>query len=202
MKQLTVRPVKSNLRKLFTRSKITPPSRTSSPKNFKFSSPSHSQSVSPDISEDEGDDARVHASPSSGRSSPSVDMDMYGPPVKRRWHLTTGHLETLSEYSEGVYLLRGWIPAGFLGRGCSWRIGQLARLQYFLKIDIDSPEFMEEHLPAFRLEKEVEITTDCWEAMNRELQSTGGVPTPALGLAQSLLDKEFDSYDTYGNQKK
>jgi len=105
--------------------------------------------------------------------------------------LTTGHLQTQSEYAEGVYLFRGWISAGELGRGCSWQVGQVARLQYFLEIEIDTPASMEEHLPTFRLEKEVEITTDCWETMNSELQSTGGVPTPALGLARCLLDKEI-----------
>ncbi|KAJ4497288.1 hypothetical protein C8R41DRAFT_759767 [Lentinula lateritia] len=109
--------------------------------------------------------------------------------------LTSGHLETRSEYSEGVYLLRGWISAGELGRGCSWRVGQIAQLQYFLVVEIASPAWMEDHIPAFHLEKEIEITTDCWETMNRELQSMGGVPTPALGLERCLLERESDYYE-------
>ncbi|KAJ3813688.1 hypothetical protein EV368DRAFT_45971 [Lentinula lateritia] len=109
--------------------------------------------------------------------------------------LTSGHLETRSEYSEGVYLLRGWISAGELGRGCSWTVGQIARLQYFLVVEIASPAWMEDHIPSFHLEKEIEITTDCWETMNRELQSMGGVPTPALGLERCLLERESDYYE-------
>ncbi|KAJ3993482.1 hypothetical protein F5050DRAFT_1577553 [Lentinula boryana] len=124
--------------------------------------------------------------------SSSADLDAYGPPVVRRWVLTSGHLETRSEYSEGVYLLRGWISAGELGRGCSWQVGRIGRLQYFLEVEIASPASMEDHIPAFHLEKEVEITTDCWETMNRELQSMGGVPTPALGLERCLLEKESE----------
>ncbi|KAJ3823162.1 hypothetical protein F5880DRAFT_1482746 [Lentinula raphanica] len=121
-----------------------------------------------------------------------LTLDAYGPPVVRRWKLTSGHLETRSEYSEGVYLLRGWISAGELGRGCSWQVGQIGRLQYFLVVEIASPASMEDHIPAFHLEKEIEITTDCWETMNRELQSTGGIPTPALGLERGLLEKESE----------
>ncbi|KAJ3787744.1 hypothetical protein GGU11DRAFT_675523 [Lentinula aff. detonsa] len=124
--------------------------------------------------------------------SSSADLDAYGPPVVRRWVLSSGHLETRSEYSEGVYLLRGWISAGELGRGCSWQVGRIGRLQYFLEVEIASPASMEDHIPAFHLEKEVEITTDCWETMNRELQSMGGVPTPALGLERCLLEKESE----------
>ncbi|KAJ3759049.1 hypothetical protein EV360DRAFT_42656 [Lentinula raphanica] len=121
-----------------------------------------------------------------------LTLDAYGPPVVRRWKLTSGHLETRSEYSEGVYLLRGWISAGELGRGCSWQVGQIGRLQYFLVVEIASPASMEDHIPAFHLEKEIEITTDCWETMNRELQSMGGIPTPALGLERGLLEKESE----------
>ncbi|KAJ3981126.1 hypothetical protein F5890DRAFT_1418295 [Lentinula detonsa] len=124
--------------------------------------------------------------------SSSADLDAYGPPVVRRWVLSSGHLETRSEYSEGVYLLRGWISAGELGRGCSWQVGRIGRLQYFLEVEIASPASMEDHIPSFHLEKEVEITTDCWETMNRELQSMGGVPTPALGLERCLLEKESE----------
>ncbi|KAJ4477444.1 hypothetical protein J3R30DRAFT_219612 [Lentinula aciculospora] len=188
MKQLTVRSAKSHLRKLFSRSKNSP-SRFSSPKSSKSSTPLHSRSASPVPFEDDSDDASSHSDSSS--SSPA-DLDKYGPPVVRRWKLTSGHLETRSEYSEGVYLLRGWISAGELGRGCSWKVGQIAQLQYFLEVEIASPAAMEDHIPAFRLEKEIEITTDCWEMMNRELQSMGGIPTPALGLERSLLEKESE----------
>ncbi|KAJ3976116.1 hypothetical protein EV361DRAFT_885082 [Lentinula raphanica] len=187
MKQLTVRSAKSHLRKLFSRSKVSP-SRFSSPKNSRTSTPLHSRSASPVPLEDDSDDAGSH----SDASSSSSELDAYGPPVVRRWKLTSGHLETRSEYSEGVYLLRGWISAGELGRGCSWQVGQIGRLQYFLVVEIASPASMEDHIPAFHLEKEIEITTDCWETMNRELQSTGGIPTPALGLERGLLEKESE----------
>lgn len=188
MKQLTVRSAKSPLRKLFSRSK----SRVSSPKSSKTSTPLHSRSASPIPFEDDSDDVSSHSDSS---SSSTANLDAYGPPVVRRWKLTSGHLETRSEYSEGVYLLRGWISAGELGRGCSWRVGQIARLQYFLVVEIASPAWMEDHIPAFHLEKEIEITTDCWETMNRELQSMGGVPTPALGLERCLLERESDYYE-------
>ncbi|KAJ4467183.1 hypothetical protein C8J55DRAFT_232147 [Lentinula edodes] len=188
MKQLTVRSAKSPLRKLFSRSK----SRVSSPRSSKTSTPLHSRSASPVPFEDDSDDASSHSDSS---SSSTANLDAYGPPVVRRWKLTSGHLETRSEYSEGVYLLRGWISAGELGRGCSWRVGQIARLQYFLVVEIASPAWMEDHIPAFHLEKEIEITTDCWETMNRELQSMGGVPTPALGLERCLLERESDYYE-------
>ncbi|KIK66665.1 hypothetical protein GYMLUDRAFT_238912 [Collybiopsis luxurians FD-317 M1] len=260
IKQLTVRPVKSSLRKLFSsaRSKSshssTKSSSTSSAARARASPPS-SPSLSPswnspytsasrsaesrntsrigspaDDSFGDNDlvggDETSYSSPSPSSSVPSspdlsssspvnldLDLDMYASPATTRWKLTTGVLETRSEYSEGVYLLRGWISAGELGRGCSWRVGELARLQYFLRVEMDpvderaraqlrSPHGADfggakggasalgEHLPAFVLEKEVEITTDCWETMNRELWSMGGLPTPALGLARCVVEKE------------
>lgn len=200
IKQLSVRPVvpRSNLRKLFTRRSNA----KSSPRSSELDSPS----TSPDISDSEEDRTSPRSSSSSstsGSSGTSTDSDMYGPAITRRWLLSTGHLETLSEYSEGVYLLRGWISSdehldhGEFGSEGSWQIGDIAHLQYFLEVEIDSPTSMEGHLPAFRLEKEVEITTDFWEdavdAMDdsREphIQSLNGrgVDSPAWGLARSFV---------------
>ncbi|KAJ3719266.1 hypothetical protein C8R42DRAFT_643537 [Lentinula raphanica] len=160
MKQLTVRSAKSHLRKLFSRSKVSP-SRFSSPKNSRTSTPLHSRSASPVPLEDDSDDAGSH----SDASSSSSELDAYGPPVVRRWKLTSGHLETCSEYSEGVYLLRGWISAGELGRGCSRQVGQIGRLQYFLVVEIASPASMEDHIPAFHLlgDDESGAAVDGWD---------------------------------------
>ncbi|KAF5357553.1 hypothetical protein D9757_012361 [Collybiopsis confluens] len=233
IKQLTVRPVKSSLRKLFSISRSKTSGRNSNPKMFAARASSSSASLlslSPSSSasrldlrnesgagssdtdshslSDGGDccssSSSVHSSHDSEHSIPAAadtassefDPDMYLSPVTTRWTLTTGYLETRSEYSEGVYVLRGWISAGELGRGCSWRVGQLARLQYFLRVETSPSQersgggALEKHLPSFVLEKEVEITTDCWETVDRELSSMGGLPTPALGLARCVVEKE------------
>lgn len=42
------------------------------------------------------------------------------------------------------------------------------------------------HVPSFRHEEMLEVTTDYWGTVGRELNSTGGTPTPALGLARQL----------------
>lgn len=39
------------------------------------------------------------------------------------------------------------------------------------------------HLPSWRQEMEVQLTTDLWGTLERELIATGGTPTPALALA-------------------
>ncbi|KAF9058572.1 hypothetical protein BDP27DRAFT_1343326 [Rhodocollybia butyracea] len=181
-KQLTVRPLKSSLAKLFTRAKIS--SAKTSQSRSSIPDPPHNK-------DDQRSNSPFERSPGHSRSN-SLSIDMYGPPVTQRWYLKTGRLETCSEYSEGVHLLWGSIDAGYLGQGCSWKVGHLAQLQYFFEIEIDAPAHMEDHLPSFKLQKVVELTTDCWETMNRELQSTGGLPAPALGLGRCLLEKELN----------
>ncbi|KAF9060054.1 hypothetical protein BDP27DRAFT_1340264 [Rhodocollybia butyracea] len=115
----------------------------------------------PHNEDDQRSNSPFECSPGHSRSnSPSIDM--YGPPVTQRWHLTTGRLETRSEYSEGVHLLRGSIDAGYLGQGCSWKVGHLAQLQYFFEIEIDAPAHMK---------RSSSVLTRLWETMNRELQS-------------------------------
>jgi len=41
---------------------------------------------------------------------------------------------------------------------------------------------MQNHVPSFKYEIPVEIVTDHWGTLERELHAMGGEPTPALGL--------------------
>ncbi|KAG6909834.1 hypothetical protein DXG01_015107 [Tephrocybe rancida] len=85
--------------------------------------------------------------------------------VQRDTCLSSAELRTLKEFREGVILLRGDIQAGTPGGEASWRLENVIEVQH---------------------EEIVEITTDYWGTLERELASVGGTPMPALGLAKSL----------------
>lgn len=63
--------------------------------------------------------------------------------------------------------------------------------QYILRVHIFPPNHVANHLPSFRHEEPLRITTDFWGTLDRELASTGGTPTPALGLASELVTESI-----------
>ncbi|ESK90831.1 hypothetical protein Moror_16537 [Moniliophthora roreri MCA 2997] len=109
-------------------------------------------------------------------------------PVQLEWRVSAGRPKYQSEYAEGVYILRGWVDAGGMGREGSWTLGDVAKLQYVLRITIYPPEHLLDNLPTFEHDEVVEITTDEYGG-EREVWSMGGVPAPAIGLARVLMEE-------------
>lgn len=134
---------------------------------------------------------------------------------QREWPMSNGRLKYLNEYSEGMVLLRGFVDAGGTGKECSWKLEDVAEVQvcahltllfayshvqygqYVLQVSLVPPLYLKGHVPCFRHEEVVEIATDCWGEVERDLRATGGVPTPALGLVSisfSLLNASADRF--------
>lgn len=53
--------------------------------------------------------------------------------------------------------------------------------QYVLRVTLVPPIYLKGHVPGFRHDEVLEIATDCWGELDRDLRATG-MPTPALGL--------------------
>ncbi|KAF4578585.1 hypothetical protein EYR36_000392 [Pleurotus pulmonarius] len=107
-------------------------------------------------------------------------------PIIRDTTLASAHLRYYNEYSEGITLLRGSVRAGAEGKESSWCVKGIAETQYILRVMINPPTHLYGHLPSFKHDEKLQITTDSWGTLERELASTGGTPTPALGLASCL----------------
>ena len=58
--------------------------------------------------------------------------------------------------------------------------------QYILRVTIQPPKEMLASCPSFEHDELLQITTDPFGALERELMATGGLPTPALALAPDL----------------
>ncbi|KAL0947343.1 hypothetical protein HGRIS_013461 [Hohenbuehelia grisea] len=109
--------------------------------------------------------------------------------VVRDSTIASAQMRYINEYSEGVTLLRGTIRAGAEGRESSWCVEGVAETQYILRVILHPPNHVTGHLPSFRNDEVLQITTDSWGTLERELTATGGTPTPALGLASNLVGK-------------
>lgn len=101
-------------------------------------------------------------------------------------------------------MLRGVIQAGTAGGENSWEIEDVMGVQvispsvvclgsmrlqfdcaqYVLRAVLRPPGKLVDHIPTFSHEEILHITTDYWGTPDRELNSVGGTPTPALGLAK------------------
>ncbi|KAK7036681.1 hypothetical protein VNI00_011346 [Paramarasmius palmivorus] len=115
-------------------------------------------------------------------------------PVKLENKVACGRPKYQSEYKEGVYILRGWVDAGEVGKESSWKLGGVASQQYVLRVSIHPPDHLLDNLPTFEHECAVEIMTDECDSLQRELHSMGGIPTPALGLARGLISESEVDY--------
>jgi hypothetical protein len=97
----------------------------------------------------------------------------------------TADIQSISEPTEGIAYLRGTIQAGKAGRGSSWKVFGMADIQFVIRTIIQPPKTISCHLPSWRNEIEVQLVTDLWGTSERELIATGGIPTPALALANA-----------------
>lgn len=125
--------------------------------------------------------------------TPDVQMEL----IKRTRITRCGGLETamreitvgradirsIKETVAGVTHLRGVIQAGKPGRENSWNVYAMADVQYIVRTTIHPPKSMLCNLPSWKVEIEVQLTTDLWGTLDSELTATGGIPTPALALA-------------------
>ncbi|KAF8919626.1 hypothetical protein CPB85DRAFT_1248949 [Mucidula mucida] len=100
-------------------------------------------------------------------------------------NLTTGYFTT-QEAKDGSYVLTGNVTAGKAGKEASWSIPDTVGTEYILRVSVDAPKHLAGHIPNFRHEKVVKLTSDPCGTIERELSATGGVPTPALGLQSPI----------------
>jgi hypothetical protein len=110
-------------------------------------------------------------------------------------------LREVPQSSEGVSIFRGKVRAGEAGREYSWGIKSIAEVQvcphaheyprgnkvyltqYIFSALLRPPDGIVEHLPIFKHEEVIEVTTDRFESLERDRLRR---PMPALGLLRSL----------------
>ncbi|KII92281.1 hypothetical protein PLICRDRAFT_50698 [Plicaturopsis crispa FD-325 SS-3] len=79
------------------------------------------------------------------------------------------------------------LKAGSAGQENSWGVEGNIDVQYFVRVVLTPPASVADRVPIFRHKEPVKIMTDPFGQYERELLSTGGVPTPALGIAAPHL---------------
>ncbi|KAF9452844.1 hypothetical protein P691DRAFT_148967 [Macrolepiota fuliginosa MF-IS2] len=94
------------------------------------------------------------------------------------------------EYREGIIFLKGEVQAGDPGKEVSWALDGVAEVQYVLRVTLKPPTNLIGSIPCFKHEEVLKLTTDSWGILDRELSSTGGTPTPAIGLATGIRRSE------------
>ncbi|KAF8894413.1 hypothetical protein BD779DRAFT_1435077 [Infundibulicybe gibba] len=112
-------------------------------------------------------------------------------PVHTDELISSAQLRYQKEYMEGITLLRGVIQAGTEGRENSWKIDDVAEVQYILRVNVLPSRGLLSHIPSFRHDQPLQLTTDYWGSLERELSATGGMPTPALGLTGDLRHTQY-----------
>ncbi|KAJ3572804.1 hypothetical protein NP233_g2840 [Leucocoprinus birnbaumii] len=106
--------------------------------------------------------------------------------IQRDSVLTSATLRYGREYQEGITFLRGEIRAGDQGKEVSWSLDAVAEVQYVLRVMLRPPTTLIGAIPCFKHEEVIQVTTDSWGILDRELSSMGGTPTPAIGLAANI----------------
>ena len=56
-------------------------------------------------------------------------------------------------------------------------------IKYMVRVTVQPPKSMICNVPSWKIEAGVQLTTDLWGTLDRDLIATGGIPTPALALA-------------------
>ncbi|EKM55636.1 uncharacterized protein PHACADRAFT_121358 [Phanerochaete carnosa HHB-10118-sp] len=72
------------------------------------------------------------------------------------------------------------LEAGAMGRECSWSVDGVIDIQYVIRISVRPPKGTP-HLPIFRHDEMVQLTTDPYESLETEML-TGNISAPAFGL--------------------
>ncbi|KAG6832719.1 hypothetical protein H0H92_012291 [Tricholoma furcatifolium] len=93
--------------------------------------------------------------------------------VQRDTPLSSADFQTSKEFTEGVKLLRGDIRAGTAGGEASWQIEDIIQVQYVLRVVVRPPNGLRDHIPCFSHEEIVDLTTDHWGTLVREIASVG-----------------------------
>ncbi|KII91132.1 hypothetical protein PLICRDRAFT_496148 [Plicaturopsis crispa FD-325 SS-3] len=100
---------------------------------------------------------------------------------------------TSQESADGcVSRIKCKLQAGCVGHESSWGVEGTIDIQYFIRVVLGPLGSVADNVPSFRHEEPVKITTDPFGLHERELLSTGGVPTPAIGLARCELRRRSD----------
>jgi len=95
-------------------------------------------------------------------------------------------IQNIKEPVDGMVYLSGIIPAGRPGRESSWKVYAMVDVQYVVRATVYPPKSMVCSVPSWRVEMDVQLTTDLWGTLDHELIATGGIPTPALALAGAV----------------
>lgn len=84
---------------------------------------------------------------------------------------------------DGGYMrLEFSLQAGIEGKECSWAVDGLVSIQYSIFLSLRDSTNEEIQLPQITHDEPIQITTDDYGVVERQLASTGGLSLPALGL--------------------
>ncbi|KAI0781095.1 hypothetical protein BD413DRAFT_20835 [Trametes elegans] len=100
----------------------------------------------------------------------------------REQQLARAEAYLADDSQEGTAYLRLELQAGEAGRECSWRVEDVVAVEHAIRLVIFPPEHVK-HLPVYRCEVPVTLTTDQYGTLQNELLALSGVPFPALGLS-------------------
>lgn len=108
--------------------------------------------------------------------------------VHHRYTLSTAsRLDQLDDSDNSSRRLKFSVQAGVRGKECSWALEGVVSINY--TIHVSSKYSMGLHfqrqLPQITYEESIQLTTDAYGVVERQLASTGGVSLPALGLLQN-----------------
>jgi len=87
----------------------------------------------------------------------------------------------VNSMQEGTMYLSTELPAGHHGAECSWGILGHMVVEYVIRVIVRPPPYAN-HLPTFKHDEVVQLCTDSYGTLARELLTMDGTPMPALGL--------------------
>ncbi|KAH8108156.1 hypothetical protein BXZ70DRAFT_1003557 [Cristinia sonorae] len=82
---------------------------------------------------------------------------------------------------EGAMYLTMELQAGEVGTELSWSVPGFIDVEYIIRVIVRPPAYAK-HLPVFKRDEVIQLCTDPYGSLTRELLTMDGTPTPALGL--------------------
>ncbi|GJE86962.1 hypothetical protein PsYK624_030450 [Phanerochaete sordida] len=94
---------------------------------------------------------------------------------------------TCPSFGECCLIMR--LEAGAMGKECSWSVENIVDVLYIIRFCVRPPKDTP-HLPLFRHEEVVQLTSDPYESLETEML-TGNISAPAYGLTSLRPGPEF-----------
>ncbi|KDQ60614.1 hypothetical protein JAAARDRAFT_31573, partial [Jaapia argillacea MUCL 33604] len=108
--------------------------------------------------------------------------------------VNTAELRYIDDVGPSFSLLNYELKAGKCGGETSWKVQHKADVQYIIRATLRPPQMMAKHLPSFRCDHLIQLTTDHYGTLDTELLVMGGVPVPAVGLGSGHVIARSLSY--------